>query len=396
MKHKLAVVALAVVLAGGFYLNQRTTHEQADVAKGLRLSALLSGPADGFAAVEAPREFEFPLDHGAHRAYRTEWWYFTGHLQSESGHRLGFQLTFFRFALSAPKQDQRSSQLGDVTMTDKKSESRWETNNVYMAHFAVSDISGGAFHSFERVSREAIGLAGATAAPFSVWTEDWSATSEAEAFLPMHLAARDDDVWLSLSLSPGKSMVTQGDNGYSQKSDEPGNASHYYSFTRLPARGQVSLTGEPFSVSGNVWLDREWSTSALAVHQIGWNWFALQLDDGREIMFYQLRNDDGGVDSHSAGVLVNAHGSTLVLSARDVSIEVLEHWTVPGTQTRYPVRWRMSIERLAMSFDIAADIVDQEHTHSVRYWEGAASVEGFELNEAIQGRAYVELTGYVD
>src|SRR5204863_2426117 len=239
----------------------------------------------GFTRALAPRALSFPSDHGPHPEFRTEWWYYTGNLRTAAGRHFGFQLTFFRIAL-APGAVVRAS--------------AWATRQLYFAHFAVSDVAGARFHAFRRGSREALGLAGASASPFRVWIEDWSAEGDGSS---ARLRASGGDVALDLELSAAKPIVAQGDRGLSRKGPEPGNASFYYSLTRMPARGIVRLGREILEVSGEAWMDREWSTSALAPGVQGWDWFALQLDDGRELMFYLLRRRDGGVDPFSAGTL---------------------------------------------------------------------------------------------
>jgi len=218
----------------------------------------------GFTRALAPRPLSFPSDHGPHPDFGTEWWYYTGNLRTAAGRHVGFQLTFFRIAL-APGAVVRAS--------------AWATRQLYVAHFAVSDVAGGRFHAFSRGSREALGLAGASASPFRVWIEDWSAEGDGSS---ARLRASDGAVALDLELSAAKPVVAQGDRGLSRKGPEPGNASFYYSFTRMPARGIVRLGRETLEVSGEAWMDREWSTSALGSGVEGWDWFALQLDDGCE------------------------------------------------------------------------------------------------------------------
>ena len=179
-----------------------------------------------------------------------------------------------------------------------------------MGHFALTDVADNRHYHFERFSRGALGLAGAQATPFRVWLEDWALTGAEADLFPLRLRAREGDIALDLTLDAGKPVVLQGDRGLSQKSAEAGNASYYYSHTRMPTQGTVSIGGRNFTVSGASWLDREWSTSALGPDQSGWDWFALQLDDGRELMFYRLRRKDGGMDSFSTGTLVEADGQT--------------------------------------------------------------------------------------
>ncbi len=225
-------------------------------------TVLGSQQAEGFAQAKTVRQFHFPADHGPHPDFRNEWWYFTGNLDDEEGNRYGFQLTFFRIAIS-PYQIER--------------ESDWATRQIYMAHFAITDVSKKEFHGFERFSRGAIGLAGAELNPLHVWIEDWEMTGHGGNEFPLELRAASDGTALSLSLEPMKDIVLQGDQGLSRKSPQTGNASYYYSITRLAASGTVTIRGTEHCVSGTAWLDREWSTSALGENQTGWDWFALQL-----------------------------------------------------------------------------------------------------------------------
>lgn len=334
--------------------------------------------SEGFERVLGPCRFEFPRDHGPHGRFRTEWWYFTGHLSTRALRRFGFQLTFFRFAL-APAPPSRPS--------------RWASRDVYMAHFAVTDVEAGGFHAFERFARGAAGLAGARAAPFRVWVEGWEAASAGEGFLPLRLRAARAAVALDLELRPGKPWVAQGDRGFSVKGDRPGNASCYYSFTRLPAAGSLRVGGDVHRVSGNAWLDREWSTSALGPELAGWDWFAFHLEDGRDFMFYRLRRRDGAADPASAGVLVDAGGGVRRLAANDVDLEVLDTWTSPDGGAVYPVRWSVRAPALGLAFEVEPLIDDQEHRGRFRYWEGAVRVRGA-AGSPVSGSGYVELVGY--
>jgi len=330
----------------------------------------------GFTRALAPRPLSFPSDHGPHPDFGTEWWYYTGNLRTAAGRHVGFQLTFFRIAL-APGAVVRAS--------------AWATRQLYVAHFAVSDVAGGRFHAFSRGSREALGLAGASASPFRVWIEDWSAEGDGSS---ARLRAGDGDVALDLELSAAKPVVAQGDRGLSRKGPEPGNASFYYSFTRMPARGIVRLGRETLEVSGEAWMDREWSTSALGSGVEGWDWFALQLDDGRELMFYLLRRGDGAIDPFSAGTLVAADGTTRALAPGDVRVETLAQWTSPRSGVRYPARWRLSVPSAALRLEIEPRLADQELIAGTRYWEGAVAVAGSAAGGPIAGQGYVELVGY--
>ena len=345
------------------------------------VARILGGDAGSGAFERAlgPRPFEFPRDHGPHGRFRTEWWYFTGHLATPARRRFGFQLTFFRFAL-VPSATPRPS--------------RWAGRDVYMAHFAVTDVETGGFHAFERFARGAVGLAGAHATPFRVWVEGWEAASAAEAFMPLRLRAARGAIALDVELRPGKPWVAQGDRGFSVKGDRPGNASYYYSFTRLPAAGSLRVDGVEHRVSGNAWLDREWSTSALGPGQVGWDWFAFQLDDGRDFMFYRLRRRDDAADPASAGVLVDAGGGVRRLAADDVDLEVLDTWTSPAGDAVYPARWSLRAPALGLAFEVEPLAADQEHRGRFRYWEGAVRVRGAAGGSPVSGSGYVELVGY--
>jgi predicted secreted hydrolase len=325
----------------------------------------------GYAKALKPREFRFPQDHGPHPDFRTEWWYYTGNLSTREGRRFGFQLTFFRSAL-APSMPERAS--------------AWATRQAYLAHFTVSDIEGGRFHSFERWSRGALGLAGSQSEPFRAWVEDWSADG-----IPFRLHAEEDGIAIDLELQLGKPPVLQGERGLSRKSDEPGNASYYYSLTRMPASGTIGIGGERLAVSGLAWMDREWSTSSLGKDQMGWDWFALQLEDGRDLMLYQLRHRDGSADPTSNGTLVDSEGRTLPLKREDFELEVLKRWQSPRSGAAYPAAWRLRIPSAALDLRIEPLLPDQELDVSFRYWEGAVRIDG-----TSKGRGYVELTGYTD
>lgn len=330
----------------------------------------------GFARAVAARPLSFPEDHGPHPDFRTEWWYYTGNLRTAAGRHLGFQLTFFRVAL-APVSDPRASE--------------WATRQLYFAHFAITDSAGKRFHAFRRVSRAALGLAGASAAPFRVWVEDWSAEGEGAT---ARLRASDGEVALDLQVTAAKPVVLQGDRGLSRKGPDPGNASFYYSFTRMPARGVVRLGAETLEVSGEAWMDREWSTSALGPGVEGWDWFALQLDDGREVMFYLLRRRDGTADPLSAGTLVTADGTAQRLDVGDVGVETLGHWSSPRSGVRYPARWRVSVPSAQLQLEIEPRLADQELSVGTRYWEGSVVVGGSAGGRRLTGQGYVELVGY--
>jgi predicted secreted hydrolase len=263
-----------------------------------------------------------------------------------------------------------------------------------MAHFAVTDERRGTFHAFERFSRSALGLAGAQAEPFRVWLEDWEIQGGDGGLFPLSLRASQEDVALELTLSPEKPLVLQGDSGLSRKGPEAGNASYYYSFTRLKASGSLVLGETVVAVQGEAWLDREWSTSALSEDQEGWDWFALQLDDGFDLMLYRMRDRDGRSDPFGEAVLVDPGGRPRRIDPGEADLQVLDSWSSPLDGTAYPGRWRIGIPSLALRLDVTPLLPDQEFRQTFRYWEGAVRVEGTREGKPVAGRGYVEMTGY--
>jgi predicted secreted hydrolase len=386
----IGLVAAALLTAGSFVLT-RWPERSTQVAATLSIAEALGGnETGGYARALAPRPLVFPADHGPHPEYRIEWWYYTGNVTTADGRHFGYQVTFFRTALAADAPSRASG---------------WATTQLYMAHFAVTDTAGRRFFPHHRFARGAAGLAGARAQPFRVWTDDWFVEGVSDAVisdgpvdrgggaLPMRLHAAEREVAIDLTLDGGKPVVRQGEHGLSWKGPEEGNASYYYSLTRLPTRGTIQIGADRFTVHGLSWMDREWSTSSLG-DKVGWDWFALQLADGRDLMFYRLRRADGSADRFSAGVLVELDGASQPLAAEDVGIDVLEHWTSPRGGTRYPSRWRLTIPREQLALEIVPRISDQELREPIRYWEGAVETRGVDRGRPIEGQGYVELVGY--
>jgi predicted secreted hydrolase len=379
------------------------------VAQATRLDALSSeGMPSGFALATEPKPFVFPRDHGPHPDFRHEWWYVTGHLDAQSGERFGFELTFFRFALVPPRSgDVSDTRAGAATKNDRNqsrerggAHSAWRARQIYMAHFAVTDLDRGTFHASERYARDALGLAGAQAEPFRVWLDSWSLGTPASETGPegssyWQLRAADQGYAFDLQLRAVTPPVLNGDAGLSRKSDAPGAASFYYSIPRLAATGRIVRDGKPLDVNGLAWLDREWGSGALGADQQGWDWFALQFDDGGTLMFYALRKRDGGRDSHSAGTWFAPDGTTHALSSDDVQIDVKDYWNSPRGG-RYPARWQLRVPSLRLNVEVRPRLADQELDTSPRYWEGAASIAGTRGDSKIAGRAYVELVGYAN
>ncbi|HSD25651.1 MAG TPA: lipocalin-like domain-containing protein [Vicinamibacteria bacterium] len=339
-----------------------------------------AGPdVSGFAPVTEPRPFALPRDHGPHLEYQTEWWYFTGNVAAVDGRRFGFQLTFFRRGLTpGPPPGAGLS-----------------SNQVYFAHFAITHVAGRRHVAAERFSRGAGELAGVTGEPFAVWLEDWRADSLKPDGSAVRLVARDQDTGLSLDLelAATKPLIAHGDRGLSPKSDTPGNASYYVGYTRMAARGRLGLSGD-VSVTGEAWFDHEWGTSALGHGAVGWDWFSLQLDDGRELMLFRIRREDGTIEPVSDGTLVERDGRARRLLIEDASIDVLDHWTSPESGGRYPSRWRVQVASAGLDLLVEPRLEDQEMRTSFVYWEGAVRVAGPSPGATSSGQGYVELTGY--
>jgi predicted secreted hydrolase len=335
----------------------------------------------GYAKALAPRGFRFPADHGPHPAFRTEWWYFTGNLATAAERRFGFQLTFFRSAV-APAMPARAS--------------AWATRQAWLAHFTVTDVEGDSFHSFERWSRGALGLAGARGQPFRVWLKDWTASQIGAETFPIRLSAEEEGVAIDLILLRGKPAVLHGDRGLSRKGAEPGNASYYYSLTRMPASGHVTVGAERFAVAGLAWMDREWSTSSLGRDQVGWDWFSLQLSDGWDLMLFQLRRKDGSPDPASSGTVIDPGGTSRTLRADELRIDASGEWPSPRSGARYPARWRFHVPGEELVLEVRPRRADQELDVSFRYWEGTVEVEGSHRGRPVRGSGYVELTGYAE
>jgi predicted secreted hydrolase len=337
---------------------------------------------EDFSKAVEKQKFVFPEDHGPHPDFRTEWWYFTGNLSTFDGRDFGYQFTIFRTALSKEKSERNSE---------------WNSNQIYMAHFAVTDIDGNKFYFDERFSREGNNLAGAQAQLFKVWVEDWQIIqiqNEVLFDLPIiNVMAKTENFEIDFILESVKPFVLQGDDGLSQKGKQPGNASYYYSYTRLKTEGKIILAGEEFSVTGFSWMDREWSTSALSEDQKGWNWFALQLDDSTEIMYYQMRKKDGTSDVFSKGVFVDEIGSSQLIKKDDVVLEVTGYWESPGGD-KYPSGWNLQIPSKEIDLKITPVVRNQLMDVAIRYWEGSVKIEGRKSNADVRGRGYVELTGY--
>jgi predicted secreted hydrolase len=348
---------------------------------------VIAGDESGFLSVTGPCNLTFPKDHGPHPGYRTEWWYYTGNLQAESGAQFGYQLTFFRSQISP----------SDAQKRWPRPTSAWRTQQIYLGHAAISDISGKRHLQAEQVAREALGLAGTSVADGSrtIFIKNWRAQIEKDAHI---LKAVTDEFSCDLTLQPVKQPVLHGQAGYSRKGSAPRSASCYYSFTRLKSEGTLTVGGKTMKVEGLTWMDHEFSTAPLEPGIVGWDWFSLQLSDRTEIMLYQFRNEQGGLSPASSGTFIDASGNPRHLTIDDFSIDVLDQWKSPHSRASYPTRWRLTISPLSIQLSVDANLSDQEMqtpaSTGVTYWEGSVSVSGSAAKHSVKGTGYVELTGY--
>jgi predicted secreted hydrolase len=353
------------------------------LALGLILAVLLAGGARAGEAFEMPRPgrvWSFPQDHGAHPEYKTEWWYYVGHLKATSGESFGYQLTFFRVALRKPDPEARST---------------WSLHTVYFAHLALTDPARRTFFFREKSGRGALGLSGATAGAMKVWIDDWRAELEGEEF---HLLAQDGGLGLDLVLKPMKPPALHGEGGLSRKSGKSDAASHYYSLPRLDTRGTIFVDGRQVAVTGESWMDHEFFSQALAPNLSGWDWFSLQLADGWEVMLYLLRHQDGSVDPASSGTLIDPQGQTRHLNLADFTVKPTGAWTSPHSRTKYPAGWEIMIPGAGYRLTLTPTLPDQEIRSqapaNVTYWEGQVKIQGVKNGAPVAGLGYAELTGY--
>lgn len=374
----LAAVAVVVVVFGFSLIDTAVGNGEVDAEP---LLANITTGIDGYARAIEPYDWQFPRDHGPHPAFQTEWWYYTGNIATDEGRRFGYQFTIFRRALTA------ESEAGD---------SEWRTNQVYLAHFTVTDVEGEQFFHDERYARGSAEIAGATAEPrYRVWVEDWVVEAQNDDATELTIRAESGEVRVDFALTQAKSPALQGDNGLSPKNDEPGNASYYYSLPLLETTGTLTIAGESYTVSGTTWMDHEFSTSALGMDALGWDWFGLQLDDNRQLMLGQIRLVGGDREPAFGGLYIDADGSTRYLSAQDFTIEATSTWTSPHSGATYPAGWNIAIGIGAadpLNIVVTPLLDDQELLADVSvYWEGAVRISG-----DATGYGYAELTGYAN
>jgi predicted secreted hydrolase len=321
--------------------------------------------------------YRFPQDNFNHPNYQTEWWYYTGNLRSSDGHRFGFELTFFRQAVARD--------------TDS---STWHVHDLYLAHLALSDVTGHRFYSTERINRSGPGIAGIDEKTGLIWNGNWQAELRNDS---QSLRAVYDNFAFELTLMPEKPAVINGKNGISQKAEGVGHASHYISLTRLLTHGSIQLNGKAYAVQGTAWMDHEFFTGSMGADERGWDWLSLQLDDNTELMLYRLRHKDGTVDPYSSGTYIDAQGKTLHLSEKDFTMTSGGiTWTSPASAGTYPIAWRVSVPQFGLQLEVRTPLKDQELISRVgpSYWEGAIDIAGRRNGGAVQGVGYLEMTGY--
>jgi Predicted secreted hydrolase len=334
----------------------------------------------GFVSADGTHPLTFPQDFGPHDDFRTEWWYYTGNLQTSEGRHFGFELTIFRVGLLPP------------TVTLPK-DSKWYNHSLYFAHFAVSDIASEHFYAFERYARPGPGLAGAQAEPYRVWLEDWNITERTSSVY--ELQAEHGDIAIDLTLTDEMGLVLHGENGYSRKGENATNASYYYSQPRLRAEGSIQIKGNKYLVTGLAWNDHEFSTSALDENQIGWDWFSLQFEEGPALMLFQLRERSGGISDSASGTFIATDGTSQSLHKLDFETAVQGQWRSLHTQRTYPSSWKIRIHDPDCLLDVHPWMADQEiNFPTVTYWEGAVHFEGTCNGAPARGNGYIELTGY--
>ena len=355
----------------------------------LALSTLAGPLRDEWLIAQRDYSWSFPDDHWARDGYKTEWWYFTGNLDADSGsRRFGYQFTVFRVGV-LPNLPQL--------------ESRWAARNVFMGHAAITDLETGRHVFSEVLYREVPMLAGFSTYPdpMIAWSmgppgtaDRWTLLWNGDGF-DFHMADQQKELELSLSTRATSPPVLQGPNGYSRKGAGDSAASMYYSLTRMQTLGTVSLDGTEESVSGSTWMDKEFGSNQLSEHQIGWDWFSLQLDDGRDVMLYMLRNAAGLVDYQHA-TLVERNGAPAYPDGDAWTVTVLNTWKSPETAAEYPSGWRITIPTWNLEFDVFPLAESQENVSGLVadlfYWEGAVGIQA--RDGTTIGRGFVELTGY--
>ena len=346
--------------------------------------------AEDFKPALPGKIFSFPQDHYSHPEFKTEWWYYSGHLQSQDKDKksYGYQLTFFRTGLKREARNQKS---------------KWAIQDLYFAHLALTDESKMKFEYREKISRGSLGEAGASVfkkdgKPLRVWMEDWSAELKGPLMQDHLLIAGERNLGIELVLIPGKKPVIHGQNGISQKAEGEGYASHYYSITHLKTTGKVFLKNKGTPVEGTSWMDHEFGSNQLREYQVGWDWFSVQLDNGVDLMLYRIRHRDGKTDPYSNGTFIFPDGRYQHLPKKEFQIDVLDRWKSPMSGAIYPSGWSVKVPAQQIELTLTPTVKNQElitkESTQVTYWEGSVKVDGNYQGHPVKGMSYVELTGY--
>ena len=355
-------------------------HRSAALWAGL-LAALLLTSAFSYRVAERGRKFSFPRDHSSHPDFKTEWWYYTGHLETEEGRNFGYQVTFFRFGLRDRQEGENAAPFTDL----------------YFAHFALSDKSHKNFLFRERAQRGHDGKAGALTDRYLVWNESWKVEGKDGSHW---IEVQDRDDALKLKLTPLKAAVLHGESGLSRKGEGRGRASYYYSLSRLQSEGDLTYDGKRFRVRGLSWMDHEFGSDQLGEEQVGWDWFSIQLDNRTELMLYLIRRRGGSLDPYSSGTLISRDGSARHLKQDEFHVKQTGQWKSPQSGALYPMGWEVRVPAAGIEIELAPffpgqELVTEKSTR-VTYWEGAVQVKGRYGKEAVTGQGYVEMTGYAE
>ncbi|MDP9173777.1 MAG: carotenoid 1,2-hydratase [Planctomycetota bacterium] len=343
------------------------------------LRAQTTQPADAqpqFLQATTPRAWFFPRDHARHDGFKTEWWYYTGNLVDDSGRKFGYQLTFFRTALTPESQTRPSA---------------WQFHDLYFAHAAVSDLQPQRFYVDDCLSRQHAGLAESSDQFLDVRLLDWTAKMTGST-TALHATA--NNFAIDLTCTQGRGPILQGPGGINAKGHHIEQASYYYSMTRLPTTGLLTINGQKFNVHGQTWMDHEFSSNALAPEQTGWDWMGLSLADGNDLMLYRMRNKQGQSDYLSA-TLIDPAGNPKYLNESQITLESANPWQSPATNGIYPQQWTLNIPglpNLIVTSRMPAQEVITTSSIKISYFEGSAEVRTAENKP--YGEGYLEMTGY--
>jgi predicted secreted hydrolase len=346
----------------------------------LTATAAAAGSSPGWETAHPGYTYAFPADFGAHESFRDEWWYYSGNVRDTSGRRFGFELTMFRYGVEHPLHNA----------------SAWDINDLYFAHFALTDVTGHRFIAFDRTERAALGLGGAASGDERTWAGDWHIARSADG--RRFIRAGEDGVNLDLTLTPSKDPVAEGQDGAFHMGGCATCYARYYSFTRLRAAGSLTLRGQPFAVTGTAWHDHEWGSNYLEPTLAGWDWFSVQLGNGVDVMIFRFRRPDGSTLPQSSGTFVDRSGSHHFIAANDFDVVPTNWWISPHDGARYPSGWTITLRAEHATLTVTPLLVDQElstsHSTQVTYWEGACSIAGTLDGKPVDGVGYAELTGY--